>query len=123
MTPIEYFRTIAAEFESISDDVVLVWMGIAEKLVTTAAMDEATASLALAYYAAHLLSGSIKTASSGGEAKGSLVREKEGDIERAYAAVTSSAGNTNSNTTYGQMYEALLKRFSGPCIMVGRGRW
>lgn len=61
-----------------------------------------TYNLALAYYAAHLLQLSTQSGSS----QGSLVREKEGELERQYGNLNSSKGNS---TQYLDSFNDLIK--------------
>lgn len=49
-----------------------------------------TYNLAVAYYAAHLL----QLSTQGGSSQGSLVTEKEGELERQYGNLNSSKGNS-----------------------------
>ena len=66
--------------------------------------DSDTYNLAVAYYACHLL----ELSSRGGDSKGVLTQEKEGDLSRSYGG--SNNPNISMNTTqYLDSYNRLLK--------------
>lgn len=58
------------------------------------------------YYAAHLaLAGGM----AGNVAAGPVTSESEGGVSRSYAVASSQADGSNSNTSYGRMFDALVR--------------
>ena len=66
--------------------------------------DPSKLNMAVAYYAAHLLSLSLRDDSP----RGSLTMEKEGDLQRTYSSVGGQSGDANT-TQYLNSYNSLLK--------------
>lgn len=115
MTPLEYFRKLATEFASMSDADVGFWLTMAENNIDVTPFSEERQNILIALYAAHLLT--IKGKAALAQATGSITREKEGDLERAYAASSSKKDDSGlASTWYGVQYKALSIR---PRIMVG----
>lgn len=116
MTPLEYFRLLASEFAATDDATVNQWLTVAALFVSAACLDAERQNMALALYAAHLLSTSQKTAAGGGSIQGPLLSEKEGDLQRTYGQIKGS-DSPIGQTSYGQQYAELVKPCSGAGIM------
>lgn len=85
-TSLQYFRLVAPEFATELDATVNSWLDMAASFVDSAAY--VNPELALALQAASLML-NAKNSANGQTAGGALVREKEGDLERQYAAPNS----------------------------------
>lgn len=119
MTHLEYFRLFATEFASMSDVDVGVWLTIAGNQVSVSGLSEENQKMALALYAAHLIK-TQQEASSGGVIVGSVIREKEGDLEREYAQTTNKSFNSAYATTaYGRQFAQMIKGGLGGAITCG----
>ena len=81
-TSLEYFRLVAPEFSGELDATVNAYIGMASSFINAAAY--VNPELATAYQAASLMLSSKNSES--GVTGGALIREKEGDLERHYAA-------------------------------------
>lgn len=81
-TSLEYFRLVAPEFSGELDATVNTYIGMAASFVNSGAF--INPELALAYQAASLMLAS--KASATGVTGGALISEKEGDLQRQYAA-------------------------------------
>jgi len=126
VTPLEYFRIVATQYASMSDQEVQVWIGIAE--LTSAdfsgCLGEERYNLALALLAAHLITVQNSTAGSGGAVvSGPITSEKEGDLSRTYANNVSSSSSSNplDSTTYGKQYMSITLACVGAPIMTRIG--
>lgn len=116
MTALEYFRLLAPEFASEPDATINQWLSIAGSLTDLGCMDAERAAMALALYAAHMLSIATSSGQNGGAATGVITSEKEGDLQRNYGAV--SGGDTYmGKTSYGQQYLDITKSCFGAAIM------
>lgn len=119
MTSLEFFRIIASQFSSISDEVVNQWLLIAGLNANTACLDDDRKNLALAYYAAHLLFLDAEN-SSGSGGRGPIKSEREGDLSRTYG--DGYGGNTwYSLSPYGQEYWNMISGCIGGGIMTRFG--
>lgn len=115
MTAIEYFRILAQEFAGVTDTAVNQWLSVAEKLVNVGCLDNERAAMALALYAAHMLSISNRSMSGSG-ATGPVTSEKEGDLQRSYGEV--KGGDTYlGQTSYGQQCLDITGACFGSAIM------
>lgn len=114
MTALQYFRIFASEFGAVADATVETWITIATALVNTGCLDDDRANMAIALYAAHMYSLSLREGSAA--VSGAVVREKEGDLERQYAVSKSSDGYLGM-TTYGQRYKDMTAACFGAAIM------
>jgi hypothetical protein len=115
MTALQYFRLLAPEFASVSDEIVNQWLGMAALLINVGCLDAERAAMATALYAAHMLA--LSNRSSGGNSgSGVLKREKEGDLEREYA-VTDKDSTYLGQTVYGQQYLSITLGCFGSAIM------
>lgn len=80
------------------------WIADAEQDVPTCNLGDRS-DRAVAYYTCHLMYQATSSAASSG---GSLIKEKVGDVERAYSAGSSSSSSTSSKDKYWVMYQNLL---------------
>lgn len=119
MTQLEYFRLLAPEFASVDDSIVQTWLGMAGLLSSTGCLDAERAAMAVALYAAHMLLLSQK--GSVASAAGPLISEKEGDLQRTYAApaqaATAASSDILSSTNYGRQYIDITRACFGSAIM------
>lgn len=121
MTALEYFRMFAPEFASLSDNEANSWINAASEIITVAGMTTEKQVMALALYAAHMKKMQV-SAASGGIAVGSVIREKEGDLEREYASTATTSNNSVlSATSYGQQYLQVTAGAFGSSIMTRIG--
>ena len=110
MTILEIFRVIAPEFKDISDEVVQANIDIYADMISRSAFGKYY-ERAVAFYTAHNMALTNMMTSSGSTSAdvigGSIIREKEGDLERQY-----SEGKTTSDlldkTVYGKQYLNLM---------------
>lgn len=120
MTELEYFRLLAPEFSVVDDTTVSQWLAIAANLVNVSCLDAERAAMAIALYAAHMLSLNIRSGQGGAAAQGAVISEKEGDLQRSYSAV--KGGDTYiGQTLYGQQYLDIMQSCSGAAIMTRVG--
>lgn len=122
MTALEYFRLLAPEFVAVGDPIVTSWLTIAGNLVYAPCLDAERLAMAHALYAAHLqyMAGQSASGGGGSVSTGALIREKEGDLERAYSASSSSGSSSNSElagSLYGRQYLDLTRACHGAAIM------
>jgi hypothetical protein len=118
-TSLEYFRIIAKQFSSVSDAEVNVWLDIAGLNANTACLMGDRANLALALYAAHLLS--LDAANQIGEGgRGDILSEREGDLSRTYGAAVND-GEWIGQSPYGQQYANMMLGCFGATIMTRFG--
>lgn len=117
MTALEYFRLLAPEFTEVAvpDETVTVWLTIAGNLIAECG-DAERAAMALALYAAHLLKLSQTQGSGSSTAQGAITSEREGDLQRTYAAVKGS-DTWLGQTGYGQQYLEVTRACFGLGIM------
>ena len=116
MTPLDYFRTFAPEFECNSNSMVSRWLTIAEAQIDVSCLDDERAAMAQALFAAHLMSITLRSALGGSVNAGPVTREKEGDLERTYGTLKGS-DTYLGQTTYGQQYLDITKACHGSAIM------
>lgn len=116
MTELEYFRLFAPEFATVADPTVTTWLTIASLNVVSDCLDTERAAMAIALYAAHLLSLSTRSANGGSASSGAVKREKEGDLEREYGEVKGSTTYLGQ-TVYGQQYLDITRACAGSAIM------
>ena len=110
MTILEIFRVIAPEFKDISDEVIQANIDIYADMISRSAFGKYY-ERAVAFYTAHNMALTNMMTSSGSTSAdvigGSIIREKEGDLERQY-----SEGKTTSDlldkTVYGKQYLNLM---------------
>ena len=103
------FRTIATEFENMTDAAVLAFMEIFSTFVSKKVFGTKY-DVALAYFTAHMLT-LDKMKATVGAADGSFAdvkREREGDLEREYAVGDHDSSLLNL-TYYGRYYLWLVK--------------
>lgn len=103
MTPLQYFRLLAAEFAAVDDTTVGTWLTVAGNIINVAYLDAERANMATALYAAHMLAMSNMTATGGAFASGNVTSEKEGDLSRSYGAMQHS-DTWLGQSAYGQQY-------------------
>lgn len=115
MTPLEYFRVLAHEFAAVPDASVNVWLQMALDVINVEGLDAERAAMAQALYAAHLLTTS-SSAATGGGGRGQVTSEKEGDLQRTYATLSSSTTWLGA-THYGQMYLEITRVCGGVGIL------
>jgi len=116
MTALEYFRLLAPEFASVADATVNQWLSVAGNLVNVGCLDAERAAMALALYAAHMLSLSTRSGQGGAAALGPVTSEKEGDLQRSYGGL--KGGDTYlGQTSYGQQYLDVTAACFGSAIM------
>jgi hypothetical protein len=140
-TTLDYFRQFAPEFNTLSDPAVQTWIDIATDLVARMFFDpDERQKMCDALYAAHLIklqeiyveegpgSGGSSSGGSGSiQPGGDLIREKEGDLERQYAASGLSAGSGTSSSTsasnplattyYGRLFLSISNAVVGAPVM------
>lgn len=116
MTSLEYFRLFAPAFVSLTDGVANVWITVAGNLANVEGLPAETANMALALYAAHLYSLTLNQGAGSSSARGAVLREKEGDLEREYAQVK---GDTTwlGSSTYGLQFMQVTRAIAGSAIM------
>lgn len=116
MTQLEYFRLLAPEFTSVADVEVNKWLLIAGNTASVGCLDTERADMALALYAAHMLSLATRAAAGGSGSTGVITSEKEGDLQRTYGA---SKGDDSylGQTLYGQQYMDVTRVCAGATIM------
>lgn len=114
MTPLQYFRLLAPEFASVTDETVNTWLTVAGNLANVDCLELEVANMALALYAAHLL-WSANNAAAGGSV-GAVTMEKEGDLQRQYGAVKGS-DTWLGRSPYGQQYLNVTSPCFGAAIM------
>lgn len=119
MTQLEYFRLFAPEFSGVNDIEVQKWLTVASAIVDVSCLSPEQQNVAIALYAAHSLKLSQASLSTGGAVVGSLLSEKEGDLERRYSNVTTNTTSTTEQTIYGRQFDDLLKVCAGGHIMTG----
>ena len=116
-TSLEYFRIIATEFASATDDTVNAFIGLAGNFINAGLY--LNPELALAYQAASLMY-QQKQSSEGNSSGLDLTMEKEGDLQRSYGK-SSNSSNGITKDIYQQQLDMLAKSFSGACIMTRYG--
>lgn len=113
----EIFAALCSELATTPSATIEIFKQIAEPNVSAKAFGSLYLQ-ALAYYTGHLITlDNIKktsgSASSSVNPSGQLIREKEGDLERQYSAVSlqnSDVLNPLNSTLYGQEYTRMIKR-------------
>lgn len=120
MTELEYFRLLAPAFASVPDATVQQWLTVARNVAATGCLDAERAAMAIALYAAHLLHLTQTQGSGAATAQGTIVREREGDLEREYGAVKGS-DSWLGQSGYGQQYLDVTKGCFGAAIMTRYG--
>jgi hypothetical protein len=113
MTALQYFRLFAPAFASVDDVTVGQWLTVAESMVNVGCLDTERQNMAIAYYAAHLLS-VTESASSG--AAGPVKSEREGDLSRSFGAI-SGDDTWLGQTPYGLAYLNLSSACAGASIL------
>jgi len=103
-TQLEILRLVAPEFAAVSDLDVQKFLDLAPLFINPLTYPEESRGLALVYQAASLLYKQAQS-SSGDNAGGILIREKEGDLERAWAV-----GDNSKASSSGNSYDDLLKQ-------------
>jgi hypothetical protein len=116
MDALEYFRFLAPEFDGFDDATVNQWLSVAEKLVNVGCLDAERSAMALALYAAHMLSISLRTEQGGSSSLGAVTSEKEGDLQRSYSGLK-GADTYLGQTNYGQQYIEVTRACFGSAIM------
>ena len=114
MTALEYFRILAPALASITDEAVSVWIGIAEGSTNTWCLTTEQVAQANALYAAHLIETTPGLSPTGGS-NGSVVSEKEGDLQITYGT-TKGADSILGYTPYGLRYLDMTQACSGAGI-------
>jgi hypothetical protein len=115
-TALEYFRMLAPEFSGMSDNAVQPWLGVAGERIVADCLSANGQAQAQALYAAHLIK--LRDISASGTiAAGPVISEKEGDLQRTYAAPSAQAAQRGliDATTYGKQYADL----TAPCAGLG----
>ena len=100
-TQLEILRLVAPEFAAVADIDVQKFLDLAPLFIDPLRYPEESRGLALVYQAASLLYKQAQS-SSGENTGGILIREKEGDLERAWAV----GGNAKKSS--GNAYDDLL---------------
>lgn len=119
MTPLEFFRVVAKQFASVPDDDVNAWLSITDLTANTACLMGDRRNLALALYAAHLMS--LDLANQSGEGgRGDIKSEREGDLSRSYGTAVND-GQWLGQSPYGQQYANMLLACVGATIMTRFG--
>lgn len=95
----ETLRLVAPEFDSEDEFVVENMLSLAALVIDPMAYPENTRGLAIVYQACILLSQRAASANGTAGATGDLTMEKEGDLQRSYAA-GKSAGRFGSKNQY-----------------------
>jgi len=114
-TQLETLRIVAPEFAGESDVTVQAMLDLAPLIIDPLLYAENVRGLALVYQACILLSQRSASASGTASVSGSLVREKEGDLERQFSAGSSSSSKTSGKN----QYEIALDRLSVNISMGG----
>lgn len=103
-TSLEWILQIAPEIVA-TDEKKNLFIAMAQDEVCPTIFGNAEKyNMAVAYYAAHLLS---LSAQDGSSSRGALTMEKEGDLQRSYAN-TSSESTVASSTQYLDQYNRLI---------------
>jgi len=113
-TQLEILRLVAPEFAAVDDATVLAMLDLAPLITDPQLYPVATRDLAMVYQACILLAQRSASASGTASTGGTLVREKEGDLERQYSSSTSSNGTMAKN-----QYQLMLDRLSLHITMGG----
>lgn len=117
-TQLEIFRLVAPEFAAVTDIDVQKFLDLAPLFINPLAYPEESRGLALVYKAASLLY--VKSQSESGENTGGiLIREKEGDLERAWS-VDGNASKSSGNA-YDDLLDQLGRGLFGATIMTRFG--
>jgi hypothetical protein len=106
-TQLETLRLVAPEFASVDDVTVQAMLDIAPLIIDPLLYSEEVRGLALVYQACILLAQRQASSNGTASAGGTLVREKEGDLERQFSAGTSTNGAASKN-----QYELMLDKLS-----------
>lgn len=107
MTQLTTLRLIAPEFASVDDVIVQAMLDLAPLFIESSLYPVETRDLALVYQACILLAQRAASSNGTASAGGTLVREKEGDLERQFSAGTSTNGAPAKN-----QYELMLAQLS-----------
>lgn len=107
-TQLETLRLVAPEFASVDDVTVQAMLDIAPLIIDPLLYAENIRGLALVYQACILLAQRSASASGTASTGGTLVREKEGDLERQF----SSSTNSTTGEAAQNQYELMLARLS-----------
>lgn len=107
-TQLETLRLVAPEFASVDDVTVQAMLDIAPLIIDPMLYFESVRGLALVYQACILLAQRDASASGTASSGGTLVREKEGDLERQF----SSSTNSNTGEAAKNQYELMLAKLS-----------
>lgn len=116
MTALQYFRLLAPEFASLSDEVVSTWLTMSANVINASCLDAERQAMAQALYAAHWYAVTPRTSTSGGAALGAITSEREGDLQRTYSGLQGS-DTWLGQTSYGQQYKDLTRPCSGMGIL------
>lgn len=109
MTPLEFFRQHASEFNNLPDDRAQNWLNSAVLFVFPSGIPAAPAdkdNLKLALYGAHLCW--MDKYQRGGH-RGKLVMEQEGESRRQYSGISvKGTDDILGQSPYGQQYKQLV---------------
>lgn len=119
-TQLEVFRLVAPEFALVSDEDVQKFLDLAPLFINPLAYPEESRGLALVYQAASLMF-KQKQSSSGDSNGQALIREKEGDLERAWSAGSSSSRSGSDENIYDGLLAKLGLGAFGATIMTRYG--
>lgn len=111
-TQLEIFRLVAPEFAASSDTDVQKFLDLAPLFIDPMRYPEESRGLILVYQAASLMyrQGLSSGTVSGGTGGSNLIREKEGDLERAWGRTSSSAATSKFGER--NMYDVLLDQLT-----------
>lgn len=115
-TQLETLRLLAPEFASIDDATVQSMLDIAPLIIDPMLYAEDVRGLALVYQACILLAQRQASASGTASTGGSLISEKEGDLERSFSSGTNSRTGESAKNQYELMLAKLSMNISSGAI-------
>ena len=121
---VKLFRTIAPEFSELTDEEVLTYIDLYKAFVSQKAFGKMYYK-ALCYFVAHMLTIVGLSEEQGADSSyftaGNVTMEKEGDLQRSYANVSSSSSSADdllNKTFYGKMF----LQIRAMCVMTAMTR-
>lgn len=111
-TQLEVLRLVAPEFAAVDDNTVQAMLDLAPLIIDPEMYPENVRGLALVYQACILLSQRKASESGTASSSGTLIREKEGDLERQFSSGTSSKSGTPAKNQYQIMLDRLSVNIS-----------
>lgn len=117
---LEIFRIIAPGYSAVSDDIVQGYIDIASLFVCVNRFGDAY-QVALAYMAAHIMQSPGGYGQNGSSYQGQLTSFSADGLSFSYASVDSSSTSYMSGTSFGTLYQMLLRKAGGGFGIMTRG--